>query len=131
VSFVDLGAVTDPLLVPSAVVSTLGLVVRSADPIPGLLAFLQNKRTLLILDSCEHVIEAVAILAERIFVGAPESIFWRRAGSRCGWKASACIGCCLWTALRMTPASRPPRRWPSRPYSCSSNARPQAPVASS
>jgi predicted ATPase/DNA-binding winged helix-turn-helix (wHTH) protein len=71
VSFVDLGSVTDPLLVPSAVLSTLGLLVRTTDPIPGLLAFLRDKRALLILDSCEHVIEAAAALAERLFAGAP------------------------------------------------------------
>src|SRR5882672_6017722 len=73
VHFLDLGPLNNPLLVPSAVASTLGLLVQSADPIPGLIAFLRDKRMLLILDSCEHVIETAAALAERIFEGAPQA----------------------------------------------------------
>jgi len=71
--FFDLGPLNDPVLVPGAVASTLGLLVQSADPIPGLIAFLRDKRMLLILDSCEHVIETAAALAERIFEGAPQA----------------------------------------------------------
>jgi predicted ATPase/DNA-binding winged helix-turn-helix (wHTH) protein len=72
VHFFDLGPLNDPVLVPSVVGSTLGLPVQSADPSPGLMAFLHDKRMLLILDSCEHVIETVAALAERIFAQAPQ-----------------------------------------------------------
>ena len=71
VHFLDLGPLNDPLLVPSSVASTLGLLVQSSDPTPGLIAFLRDKRMLLILDSCEHVIETAAALAERIFEDAP------------------------------------------------------------
>jgi predicted ATPase/DNA-binding winged helix-turn-helix (wHTH) protein len=71
VHFFDLGPLNDPLLVPSSVASTLGLLVQSSDPIPGLIALLRDKRMLLILDSCEHVIETAAALAERIFEDAP------------------------------------------------------------
>ena len=70
--FFDLGALNDPRLVPSAVASTLGIMVRSEDPTPGLLTFLQQKRMLLIFDSCEHVIATVATLTERIFQEAPQ-----------------------------------------------------------
>jgi predicted ATPase/DNA-binding winged helix-turn-helix (wHTH) protein len=71
VHFFDLGPLNDALLVPSAVASTLGLLVQSSDPTPGLIAFLRDKRMLLILDSCERVIDAAAVLAERIFENAP------------------------------------------------------------
>jgi len=71
VYFFDLGPLNDPLLVPSAVASTLGLPVQSDDPLPGLLAYLRHKRVLLVLDSCEHVIESAATLAERVFREAP------------------------------------------------------------
>ena len=40
----------------------LGLSVRSDDPAPSLIAYLRDKRILLILDNCEHLIEAVAAL---------------------------------------------------------------------
>jgi predicted ATPase/DNA-binding winged helix-turn-helix (wHTH) protein len=67
VCFVDLGVLRDARLVPSSVASALGLMVSSEDPGPGLLAHLQDRKALLILDSCDPVIEVVAALAERIF----------------------------------------------------------------
>ncbi len=72
VQFFDLGPINDPLLISSAVASRFGLLIQSSDPTPGLVAALRDKRMLLIFDSCEHVIEIVAALAERIFEGAPE-----------------------------------------------------------
>ncbi|WP_254020540.1 ATP-binding protein [Mesorhizobium escarrei] len=66
VLFVDLGMVTDPKLAPTAVASMLGLSVQSDDAIPSLAAYLRDKRILLILDTCEHLIEAVAPLAASI-----------------------------------------------------------------
>ncbi len=50
----------------------LGLPVRSDDATPSLIAYLQDKRILLVLDTCEHLIEAVAPLAARIFAVAPQ-----------------------------------------------------------
>jgi predicted ATPase/DNA-binding winged helix-turn-helix (wHTH) protein len=72
VHFFDLGPLNDPLLVPSAVASMLGLQVQSNDPTPSLISFLRDKRLLLLLDSCEHVIETAAALTERIFEEAPQ-----------------------------------------------------------
>jgi predicted ATPase len=72
IRFVDLGPIKDPLLVPGAVTLTLGLSVRSSDPTGSLISFLRDRRMLLILDSCEHVIETAAALAERIFAAAPQ-----------------------------------------------------------
>jgi predicted ATPase/DNA-binding winged helix-turn-helix (wHTH) protein len=72
VYFFDLGALNDPRLVPGAVASTLGIMVRSDDPTPSLISFLQQKRMLLVFDSCEHVIATVATLAERIFQEASQ-----------------------------------------------------------
>jgi predicted ATPase/DNA-binding winged helix-turn-helix (wHTH) protein len=72
VCFFDLGPLIDPRLVPSALASMLGLLVQSEDPTPSLVNFLRDRRMLLILDGCEHVIETVAVLAERIFEEAPQ-----------------------------------------------------------
>ena len=63
VLFVDLGMLSDPGLVATAVASMLGLSVQSDDATPSLIAYLRDKRILLILDTCEHLIEAVAALA--------------------------------------------------------------------
>src|SRR5579863_7014948 len=66
VFFIDLAALTDPQLVPTAVASALGLMVRTSDPLVGLLAFINGKKMLLVLDNCEHVIDVAARLAERV-----------------------------------------------------------------
>jgi predicted ATPase/DNA-binding winged helix-turn-helix (wHTH) protein len=72
VLFIDLGMLTDPDLVATAVASLLGLSVRSDDATPNLIAYLRDKRILLILDTCEHLIETVAALASQIFKAAPK-----------------------------------------------------------
>jgi len=69
VRFVDLAHLTDPLLVPSALAAQLGVGIRSNKPLTSLIALLKEKELLVVLDSCEHVIEAAAILAEEIFRG--------------------------------------------------------------
>jgi predicted ATPase/DNA-binding winged helix-turn-helix (wHTH) protein len=72
VLFVDLSMLGDPDLVATVVASMLGLSVQSADATPSLIAYLQDKRILLILDTCEHLIEAVASLASHIHMTAPQ-----------------------------------------------------------
>ncbi len=69
VRFVDLAAVSDPHLVAAAVASTLGLAAILQDPMPGVLGFLSDREMLLVLDNCEHVIEAAAILSEAVIAG--------------------------------------------------------------
>ena len=72
VLFVDLGMLSDPDLVATAIASMLGLSVQSSDATPNLIAYLRNKRILLILDTCEHLVEAVAPLAASIIDAAPQ-----------------------------------------------------------
>jgi predicted ATPase len=71
IRFVDLAPLGNPLLVASALASALGFGIRSEHPIPDLVAFLHDKRMLLVLDSCEHVLDAVATLVEEILKSAP------------------------------------------------------------
>jgi predicted ATPase/DNA-binding winged helix-turn-helix (wHTH) protein len=70
--FYDLGMLNDPDLLPSAIAAALGLVVQFGDPVIEVLSFLRDRRMLLILDGCEHVVEAVATFAERIVQQAPQ-----------------------------------------------------------
>ena len=72
VAFVDFASLSDPSLVPTAIATVLRLSVRSTDPTPALLAYLQHKDMLLVLDNCEHVIEVAAALAARIWQTAPQ-----------------------------------------------------------
>src|SRR6266699_3591040 len=68
---VDLSPLSDPRLVPSAVATVLGLEVRTENPLPGLIAALRDRRMLLLLDNCEHVIDAAASLAAAVLTGVP------------------------------------------------------------
>jgi predicted ATPase/DNA-binding winged helix-turn-helix (wHTH) protein len=67
VLFVDLSMISDPNLVATVIASTLGLSVQSDDATPSLIAYLRHKRILLILDTCEHLVEAVAASASIMF----------------------------------------------------------------
>jgi len=71
VLFVDLGMLSDPKLAATAVASMLGLSIQSDDATPTLIAYLRDRRFLLVLDTCEHLIEAVAALASHILQAAP------------------------------------------------------------
>jgi predicted ATPase/DNA-binding winged helix-turn-helix (wHTH) protein len=73
VSFIDLEAVENPSWVASAIAAALGLMVSSANPESSLISYLRDRQVLLILDSCERVLEAVAMLAEQILDGSARS----------------------------------------------------------
>ena len=71
VTFVDLAPLRQADLLPNTVALAIGIPVRSEDETESLLAFLGDQRSLLILDNCEHVIDVVAPLIERICRAAP------------------------------------------------------------
>src|SRR3984957_7959823 len=73
VFFIDLAVLTDPQLVPTVVASALGFMVQTQDPLVSLLAFIGDKKILLVLDNCEHVIGVAAALAERVVSEAPQA----------------------------------------------------------
>ena len=65
VYLVALAAVGDPALIAQTVVATLGLQARGPRPAVDALAdYLREREVLLVLDNCEHVIEAVAEFAD-------------------------------------------------------------------
>jgi predicted ATPase/DNA-binding winged helix-turn-helix (wHTH) protein len=67
VGFVDFSPVGDPRLVPRAIATALGLAVEPDELAVRLIAGLAGRRTLLVMDSCDHVIETAAEWAETIF----------------------------------------------------------------
>ncbi|PYS50129.1 MAG: adenylate/guanylate cyclase domain-containing protein [Acidobacteria bacterium] len=70
--FVDMAPVLDPDLLPSALATGLRLREQFGQTISEtLVAFLQNKRMLLILDNCEQVVSACAELAEKLLRNCP------------------------------------------------------------
>jgi predicted ATPase/DNA-binding winged helix-turn-helix (wHTH) protein len=71
VLFVDFGLLSDSRMVPATVASMLGLSIQSDDALPSLIAFLGNRRMLVVLDTCEHVVEDAARFTARLFLAAP------------------------------------------------------------
>lgn len=69
--FIDLTPVTSPLAIPSVLSSALGVSSQTKDTVPNLIAFLRDKHMLLVLDNCEHVVNATAVLTEQILKAAP------------------------------------------------------------
>src|SRR3981189_2168064 len=67
VHFVDLESLTDPRHVAAAVATSVGLALKSKDPGLELVDLVRSRKLLVILDSCEHVIEAVALVAEQLY----------------------------------------------------------------
>ena len=67
VRFLDLGSLKEANLVAVAAASALGLLIPVGDPTSRLVEALHDRQILLVLDSCEHVIEAVSRLAEQIY----------------------------------------------------------------
>jgi predicted ATPase/DNA-binding SARP family transcriptional activator len=77
VCFVALDALRDGVEVAAALLAALGLrdsgphTLPTSSPTARLLAALSAGSTLLVLDNCEHLVQAVAELAEQILTGCP------------------------------------------------------------
>lgn len=71
VCFVDFAPVSDPALVANTLAATLGIPLSSADPVQELVAALRDETLLLLFDNCEHLVEALAPVVERLLQGAP------------------------------------------------------------
>jgi predicted ATPase/DNA-binding winged helix-turn-helix (wHTH) protein len=67
VHFADLESLTDPRHVAGAVATSLGLALKSRDPGLELVDLVRSRKLLIILDSCEHMIETVALLVEQLY----------------------------------------------------------------
>ncbi|MBE1487635.1 AfsR/SARP family transcriptional regulator [Plantactinospora soyae] len=83
---VELAPVTDGAEVPQAILQLLGLreqgmlaaarnrilVPEVADPVGRLVSAIASRRVVLLLDNCEHVLDAAAALAERLLGACPQ-----------------------------------------------------------
>jgi len=72
--FISLSTVSDPQVVHQTVASMLGVGSGIGHILPDLLSFLQREPCLLVLDSCEHLIEPVAALVEAVRDHAPRAL---------------------------------------------------------
>jgi predicted ATPase/class 3 adenylate cyclase len=70
---VELAAISDATLVPGAVTTALHIDTSSAKtPLDAMVSRLRNQDLLLLLDNCEHVIDAVATMVEALIAAAPK-----------------------------------------------------------
>lgn len=68
----ELGPLSDPELVPVTVAAALGLTLAAGAPSPErVAAALGTRQVLVVLDNCEHLIEAAARMAEALLRASP------------------------------------------------------------
>ena len=71
--FVELAPLADPALVPQAVAAALGVREQPGRPLVDQLAdALRGRDCLLVLDNCEHLVDACAALAEAFLAACPQ-----------------------------------------------------------
>ena len=68
---IDLVPLGDPGLLPTAAAAALGIEIRSDNPLADLIAALRDRHMLIVLDNCEHVIDAAASFAVAVLRNAP------------------------------------------------------------
>jgi predicted ATPase/class 3 adenylate cyclase/DNA-binding CsgD family transcriptional regulator len=72
VNWVELASVTDPAQVPQAVTTALGLLEwRSLEPLARITTYFAERKALILFDNCEHVLGAVAALADGMLRACP------------------------------------------------------------
>src|SRR5262245_10137007 len=71
--WIDLASVADRALLPGLVATAVGVLVEPAHaPLPALTAQLRGRRLLLCVDTCEHLLDAVAELADAVLRACPQ-----------------------------------------------------------
>ncbi|MGZ9222732.1 MAG: tetratricopeptide repeat protein [Anaerolineales bacterium] len=70
--FVELASITDPRLIPQTILLALGIPEQPGMTVLQLLLdYLRGKKLLLILDNCEHLIDACAKLIDTLLTSSP------------------------------------------------------------
>lgn len=64
--FIDLASLVDARFVPMAMAQALGVSSHSDNAVPALVGALRERRVLLVIDSCEHVLTATAALIDEV-----------------------------------------------------------------
>ncbi|MEA3080139.1 MAG: hypothetical protein QOF05_1547 [Sphingomonadales bacterium] len=70
--YVDLVPVTDPLMIAPAIADALGVGERQGrSATDNVLGWLADRQALLVMDNCEHLLDGVVVLLERLLAGSP------------------------------------------------------------
>ncbi|WP_411959863.1 ATP-binding protein [Pseudomonas mandelii] len=71
IRLLDLAPLSDPSMISAQLATLLDLSLHDAESTNGLATFLRERRMLLVIDNCEHLLDAVALLCESILRAAP------------------------------------------------------------
>ncbi|NWB97054.1 helix-turn-helix transcriptional regulator [Pseudomonas gingeri] len=72
IRLLDLAPISDPRMISAHLATLLGLNLHDSEPMSSLATFLRERRMLLVIDNCEHLVDAIALLCESILRGAPQ-----------------------------------------------------------
>lgn len=72
IRLLDLAPINDPSMITVHLATLLELSLHDAEPMSGLAAFLRDRQMLLVIDNCEHLLDAIALLSESILRAAPQ-----------------------------------------------------------
>ncbi|WP_339495858.1 ATP-binding protein [Pseudomonas sp. RA_105y_Pfl2_P56] len=72
IRLLDLAPINDPQMICSHLTTLLDLSLHDGEPLNRLIEGLSKRQMLLVIDNCEHLIDAVALLSEHILRGAPQ-----------------------------------------------------------
>jgi predicted ATPase/class 3 adenylate cyclase len=104
--FVELAPVADARLVPHAVAGVLGVQEEPGVPlVEALVRTLRERRLLIVLDNCEHVVDACAELAKRLLQGAASLTLLATSREALRVAGEACYQLPALSAPALRPAS--------------------------
>ena len=72
IRLLDLAPLSDPRMIYSHLAALIDTLLNDHDPQTSLINALRDRQMLLVIDNCEHLIDAVALLSESILRGAPQ-----------------------------------------------------------
>ncbi|MGE8066948.1 ATP-binding protein [Pseudomonas sp. NPDC089569] len=71
IRLLDLAPIHDPSMITGHLATLLGLPLHNDDPVEQLARLLSERRMLLVIDNCEHLLDTVAPLCETLLRGTP------------------------------------------------------------
>lgn len=72
IRLLDLAPLNDPAMISAHLATLLDLALHDNEPMNGLATCLRERQMLLVIDNCEHLIDAIALLCESILRSAPQ-----------------------------------------------------------
>ena len=72
IRLLDLAPLNDPALIVPNLAALLDLTPRDQDPLGGIAEQLRERQMLLVIDNCEHLLDAIALISETLLRSAPQ-----------------------------------------------------------